>query len=50
MFSVEKLAVDPGLVSNAMGAWKSFWTTPALMAAAIAVLFFVGFWDRVKAE
>lgn len=51
MFSVDKLtAIDPAIVSGAMNAWKSFWTFPAIMAAAIAVLFFVGFWDKAKEE
>ena len=50
MFSVDKLTVDPAIVSTTMNAWKAFWIMPAMMAAAIAVLFFVGFWDKVKTE
>lgn len=46
MFSVEKLQVDASLIAEAMPAWKSFWTFPAIMAAAIAVLFFVAFRDK----
>ena len=49
MFSVEKLTVDPALVATAMQAWKSFWFAPAMMAAGIAALFFVGFWDKASA-
>jgi hypothetical protein len=46
MFSVEKLNVDASLITEAMPAWKTFWTFPAIMAAAIAVLFFFAFWDK----
>ncbi len=48
MFSVDKLTVDPTLISTAMNAWKSFWIFPAIMAGAIAVLFFAGFWDKAE--
>ncbi len=50
MFSVEKLTMDPTVISNAMSSWKSFWMMPALMAAAIAAVFFVGFWYKAKEE
>jgi nucleoside transporter len=50
MFSVEKLTVDPGIIASAMSSWKAFWIMPAVMATAIAVLFFIGFWDKAKAE
>lgn len=39
--------VDSSIVSQAMADWKQFWLVPAGMAAAIMVLFFVAFWDRV---
>lgn len=49
MFSVERLTVDPGIISTAMSSWKTFWIMPAVMATAIAVVFFIGFWDKEKA-
>ena len=49
MFSVNMPeGVDPTLISTAMGQWKEFWTLPAIMAAAIAVLFFLTFWDKTR--
>ena len=49
MFSVSiPENVDPALVTEAMGQWKEFWILPAGMAAGIAVLFFVAFWDKTK--
>lgn len=47
MFSVEMPGgVDAALVSSAMEQWKAFWIFPAVMAAAIAVVFFLAFWDK----
>lgn len=47
MFSVDlPAAVDPKIISEAMLQWKSFWMLPAIMAGAIAVVFFLGFWDK----
>jgi hypothetical protein len=47
MFSVNMPdGVDGALLSGAMSQWKAFWTFPALMAAVIAAIFFVSFWDR----
>ena len=37
---------DPALIASAMGDWKSYWMFPAGMAAVIAVIFFVAFWDK----
>ncbi len=48
MFSVNTLSVDPGLLSETMLQWKSFWLVPAGMAAVIAVIFFVAFWDKMS--
>ena len=49
MFSVNiPESVSPALVTEAMGQWKEFWMLPAGMAAAIAVLFFLTFWDKTK--
>ena len=50
MFSVERLTVDPGIISTAMSSWKTFWLMPACMAAGIAIIFFLGFWDKADAE
>ncbi|MFH0944357.1 MAG: MFS transporter, partial [Planctomycetota bacterium] len=50
MFSVQKPAVEPQLLSDTMAQWKEFWTLPALMALAILVLFFVAFWDKTRAR
>jgi len=38
--------VPSELISNAMLAWKNYWIFPAGMAAVIAVIFFLGFWDK----
>ena len=32
-------------ISTAMNQWKDYWIYPAGMAATIAVIFFLGFWD-----
>jgi hypothetical protein len=47
MFSVNMPdGIDPTLLEKAMGQWKVFWMTPALMAIVIAVIFFFTFWDK----
>lgn len=46
MFSVEPPKVDAGLLATAAEQWKSFWLLPAGMAAGIAALFFIAFWDK----
>jgi len=46
MFSVGLPKVDAKLLEITSGQWKSFWLLPAGMAAGIAVLFFVAFWDK----
>ena len=38
--------VPSDLISTAMNQWKNFWLFPAGMAAVIAVIFFLGFWDN----
>ncbi|MCB1230198.1 MAG: MFS transporter [Verrucomicrobiae bacterium] len=49
MFSVNMPdSVDPALVSEAMSQWKAYWMFPAFMAAVIAVIFFVSFWDKTR--
>lgn len=46
MFSVEMPQVDPELLATVMQQWQTFWWLPAGMAGVIAVIFFLGFWDR----
>jgi hypothetical protein len=47
MFAVElPEGLDPKLLETAAGLWKSYWFTPACMAGAVAVLFFLAFRDR----
>jgi nucleoside transporter len=49
MFSVSMPeGVDRDLLAATMAQWKSFWIFPALMAAAIVVIFFLLFWDRIR--
>jgi hypothetical protein len=38
--------VSPDLVSKAMIDWKAYWMFPAGMAAVIALVFFLAFWDK----
>lgn len=38
--------VPADLISTAMNQWKTYWIFPAGMAAVIAVIFFLGFWDK----
>ena len=42
--------IDGNLLSDTMQQWKSYWMFPALMAAAILVLFFLAFWDKVSVD
>jgi hypothetical protein len=46
MFSVGLPEVNPNLLQAASAQWKTFWVLPAAMAGAIAVLFFIFFWDK----
>ncbi|MCX6878721.1 MAG: MFS transporter [Verrucomicrobia bacterium] len=46
MFSVGLPKVDAALLATASAQWQTFWLIPAGMAAAIAGLFFIAFWDR----
>ena len=51
MFSVSMPEnVDPELLSSAGKLWGDYWTLPVYMAGAVAVIFFIGFWDRSKEE
>ncbi|MEO0413888.1 MAG: MFS transporter [Verrucomicrobiota bacterium] len=38
--------VPADLVATAMADWKAYWIFPAGMAAVIAIIFFLGFWDK----
>lgn len=40
--------VDPKLLSDTMAQWQSFWMLPAIIAGAIAVIFFLAFWDKIQ--
>lgn len=40
--------IDSTLVAKAASEWKEFWMLPAYMAAGIAVIFFIAFWDRTR--
>jgi hypothetical protein len=48
MFAVQPLNVDPALLSETMDQWRAFWFVPAGMAAVIALIFFVAFWDKMS--
>jgi nucleoside transporter len=50
LFQVGLPKVDEALLAKAMGEWKVFWMLPAGMAAAIAVIFFLAFWDKVRTD
>ncbi|MCW1913187.1 nucleoside permease [Luteolibacter sp. GHJ8] len=38
--------IDSALVAKVLGDWKNYWIFPAGMAAVIAIIFFLGFWDK----
>jgi len=40
--------ISSDLLAKTMEQWKEFWIFPALLAAAITVLFFVAFWDKTQ--
>ena len=46
MFSVGLPKLDAKLLETVSTQWKTFWLLPAGMAAVIAVIFFVAFWDK----
>jgi len=46
MFSVTPPNVDAALMSETMLQWKAFWMLPGIMAAVIAVIWFLAFWDK----
>ncbi len=49
MFAVDMPEkIDPNLIDTAMGQWKTFWIFPAIMAAVIAVIFFLAFRDKTQ--
>ncbi len=50
MFSVGLPDVNPNLLQTASSQWKTFWLLPAGMAGAIAVIFFLFFWDKTADE
>jgi len=51
MFSVDLPdAIDAELLGKTMEQWKEFWIVPAILAAAITVLFAAAFWDKTKVD
>ncbi|MFG0289198.1 MAG: nucleoside permease [Rhodopirellula sp. JB044] len=51
MFSRElPESLDTAILAETMAQWKDFWLSPAIMAAAIFLLFAVTFWDRSGTE
>ncbi|MCW1885135.1 nucleoside permease [Luteolibacter flavescens] len=38
--------IDTALVTKVLTDWKNYWIFPAGMAAVIAIIFFLGFWDK----
>jgi len=51
MFNVDMPEqVDPALLRETMGLWERYWIYPAALAAAIALIFFLLFWDKVSVE
>lgn len=49
MFSVRMPeSVGADLIQPAMRGWQEFWMFPAIMAGAIAVVFFLAFWDKTR--
>jgi nucleoside transporter len=50
MFAVDMPAgVDRDLITKVGELWQSYWMLPAMMAVGVGVLFFVAFWDKVRA-
>lgn len=39
-------SLDPKLLADTMEQWKNYWLLPAIMAAAILVVFAIAFWDK----
>lgn len=49
LFSIDMPeSIDADLLTTTMAQWKEFWILPAIMAGAILVLFFLGFWDKTQ--
>lgn len=49
LFSIDMPeSIDADLLTSTMAQWKEFWILPAIMAGAILVLFFLGFWDKTQ--
>jgi nucleoside transporter len=40
--------LEPSLVTKAMTDWKNYWMFPAMMAAAVSVVFLLAFWEKKK--
>jgi nucleoside transporter len=48
MFAAEIPKVNETVLTSATALWKTYWLYPAMLAGAVAILFFVAFWDRSK--
>ena len=47
MFSVKlPEATNNELLASAAEAWQAYWIYPAILAGGIAIVFFLGFWDK----
>ena len=42
--------LDASLVTKAMQDWKNYWLFPAILAFAVAVIFFVTFWEKKSSK
>lgn len=42
--------LDPALITKAMADWKNYWMFPAMMAAIVALVFFLSFWEKKVAN
>ncbi len=43
-------SVDETLIESTMTQWQNFWMFPAIFAGIVTVLFFFGFWDRIRMD
>jgi len=42
--------IEPALIEQNMSEWHDYWMFPMLLAAAISIIFFLAFWDKVKTD
>lgn len=46
MFSADKPEIPGTLFADTMMQWKDFWMVPCLLAAGIAIIFLLSFWEK----